>query len=171
MKLADLNIKIKTEELNKAKVGLSMKTSSNMGVNTSYKVEAKEIPKLPPNKTLRRQIFDNWLMNFYAKICQAQVGSILVTGYTKPDEFDNEYDEYTAKESCLKNHLLAVTQNTNPGAWMNARTMDGLDMYRRLLEVFQGGEEYNEDAAVNAVELWEDLKCTQETAATCRKRS
>ena len=39
-KLADLNIKIKTEELSKAKAGSSVKSSSNAGVNMSYKVEA-----------------------------------------------------------------------------------------------------------------------------------
>ena len=161
-KFEELDLKIKTEELAAATSGGSVNTQRDSGVNVSYKVEAKEIPKLPPNKTLRGQTFDDWHVNFYAKMCQARVDSILRKGYVKPGELDDKYEEYKAKASFLKNHLLTATQNTNAGAWMNARTMDGLDMYKRLLEVFQG-EEHDEEAAVNAVEQWELLKFTMNT--------
>eukprot|EP00957_Ditylum_brightwellii_P013026 984042-Ditylum_brightwellii.AAC.1 len=37
------------------------------GVNVSYKVETKEIPKLSPNKFLKGKLFDKWQGNFALK--------------------------------------------------------------------------------------------------------
>ena len=54
------------------------KTVSNSdALNVSYKVETKEIPKLPANKTLKGKIFDDWVSIFYVKMCQAKVYDIL----------------------------------------------------------------------------------------------
>jgi len=50
------------------------------GLNVSYKVETKEIPKLPPNKSLKGKLFDDWHASFYVKMCQAQLDDILEEG-------------------------------------------------------------------------------------------
>eukprot|EP00957_Ditylum_brightwellii_P005228 399311-Ditylum_brightwellii.AAC.1 len=42
------------------------------GINVSYKVETKEIPKLPANNLLRGKVFDGWHASFYMKMCQAK---------------------------------------------------------------------------------------------------
>ena len=47
------------------------------GLNFSYKVESKEIPRLPSGKQLKGKIFDNWHTNFIAKMSQARIDDIL----------------------------------------------------------------------------------------------
>ena len=42
-------------------------SKSDEGLNISYKVETKEIPTLPPNKSLKGKLFDEWHGNFYVK--------------------------------------------------------------------------------------------------------
>eukprot|EP00957_Ditylum_brightwellii_P107675 8214499-Ditylum_brightwellii.AAC.2 len=41
-------------------------------LNISYKVETREIPKLPPNKSLKGKLLDEWQGIFYVKMCQAK---------------------------------------------------------------------------------------------------
>eukprot|EP00957_Ditylum_brightwellii_P008942 676750-Ditylum_brightwellii.AAC.1 len=55
---------------------------SGNGLNVSYKVETRDIPKLPPYKSLKGKIFDNWHSYFYVKMCQAKLGDMLAEGYT-----------------------------------------------------------------------------------------
>ena len=55
-----------------------MKTMDKAGgLNISYKVETKDIPKLPAEKSLQGKIFDNWHASFYTKMCQANIEDIM----------------------------------------------------------------------------------------------
>eukprot|EP00957_Ditylum_brightwellii_P194685 14830260-Ditylum_brightwellii.AAC.1 len=62
------------EEAEEAKPPVAAKTTKtkDYGINVSYKVEIKEIPKLPANKSLKGKIFNKWHGNFYVKMCQAK---------------------------------------------------------------------------------------------------
>eukprot|EP00957_Ditylum_brightwellii_P152850 11634252-Ditylum_brightwellii.AAC.1 len=62
------------EETEKAKPPAATKTmkTKDDGINVSYKVETKEIPKLPASKSLKGEIFDEWHKIFYVKMCQAK---------------------------------------------------------------------------------------------------
>eukprot|EP00957_Ditylum_brightwellii_P205702 15345032-Ditylum_brightwellii.AAC.2 len=57
--------RIKFEESNDSIKAVSKEASS---LNILYKVETKEIPKLPANKYLKGKIFDKWQGNFNVKI-------------------------------------------------------------------------------------------------------
>eukprot|EP00957_Ditylum_brightwellii_P003288 249666-Ditylum_brightwellii.AAC.1 len=67
-------VKEEEEEAEEDKPPATAKTtkSKDDGINVSYKVETKEIPKLPANKLLKEKIFDKWHGNFYVKMCQAK---------------------------------------------------------------------------------------------------
>ena len=127
------------------------------GLNISYKVESKDIPKLPANKSLRGRIFDDWHAAFYVKMCQAKLRDILEDGFLPPDPSENEYDNFKVKDDYLKNHLLTATLGSNANSFINVKTMNGIEMYKKLLDVFQG-EEHEEDKAVNAASFFEKLK-------------
>ena len=64
------------------------------GLNISYKVESKDIPKLPANKSLRGRIFDDWHASFYVKMCQAKLRDILEDGYLPPDPSEDNYERF-----------------------------------------------------------------------------
>ena len=159
------NEKLEAKELIKEEKELSSthhaqttaKEESSGGLNVSYKVETKEIPKLPPNKSLKGKIFDDWHSSFYVKMCQAKLNDILAEGYMVPDEADKEYKNYKIKDDFLKNHLLTATLESNASSFINVKTMTGLKMYEKLLSVYQG-KEYEEDKAVYAAAKFEKLK-------------
>lgn len=48
-------------------------SEKNEDINVSYKIETKEIPKLPANKSLKGKVFDDWHASFYVKMCQASL--------------------------------------------------------------------------------------------------
>ena len=127
------------------------------GLNISYKVESKDIPKLPANKSLRGRIFDDWHASFYVKMCQAKLRDILEDGYIPPDPSEDNYERFKVKDDYLKNHILTATLGSNANSFINVKTMDGVEMYKKLLDVFQG-EEHEEDKAVNAASWFEKLK-------------
>eukprot|EP00957_Ditylum_brightwellii_P116597 8894015-Ditylum_brightwellii.AAC.1 len=82
-------------------------------------------------------------------MCQAKLGDMLAEDFKMPDASEEEYAMYKLKEDFLKNHLLTATLGSNASPFINVKTMTGLEMYERLLSVFQG-QEYEEDRAVNA---------------------
>ena len=132
-------------------------SEKNEDINVSYKIETKEIPKLPANKSLKGKVFDDWYASFYLKMCQAKLDDILSVGYVKPQEDNDGYKEYKLKDNFLKNHLLTATIQSNAFSFINAKTMSGLDMYNKLLDIYQG-KAHEEDRAVIAVEEFEKLK-------------
>ena len=101
------------EEAEEAKPPAAAKITKNKddGINVSYKVETKEIPKLPANKSLKGKIFDEWHGNFYVKMCQAKVADILNKNYVTPDARSKEYKLHKMKDAFLKNHLLTATMD------------------------------------------------------------
>ena len=132
-------------------------TENTSGLNVSYKVETKEIPKLPPNKALKGKPFDEWQANFYVKMCQAKVGDLLEEGYEPPDESSDEYGLYKTKDNFLKNHLLTATMGSNAASFVNVKTMTGVEMYNKLRSIYQG-QKHEEDTALSATTVWERLK-------------
>eukprot|EP00957_Ditylum_brightwellii_P061625 4676275-Ditylum_brightwellii.AAC.1 len=90
-------------------------------------------------------------------MCQAKLSDVLTEDYTAPGEYDDEYEEYKLKGDFLKNHLLTATLELNASSFVNVKTMTGLEMYKKLLLVYQG-KEYEEDKAVNAASEFERLK-------------
>ena len=90
-------------------------------------------------------------------MCQAKLNDILAIDYIPPDEFEDEYDTYKMKDDFLKNHLLTATLESNASSFINVKTMTGLEMYYKLLNVFQG-QEYEDDKAVNAASEFERLR-------------
>jgi hypothetical protein len=151
--------RIKFEESDDSVKVVSKEASS---LNVSYKVETKEIPKLPANKSLKGKIFDEWQGNFYVKMCQAKVDDILGDAYIAPLASDEGYELYKTKDDFVKNHLLTATMGSNAASFINVKTMTGIEMYSKLLDVFQG-QEHEEDAAINASTLWEKLKFNRHT--------
>ena len=81
----------KAEEEVKEKKEQSKNPSKADSLNVSWKVETKEIPVLPPNKTLKGEVFDEWHRNFYVKMCQAKIGDLLVKTYVPPKVEDEGY--------------------------------------------------------------------------------
>lgn len=140
-----------------SQVDFAAKEENNKGLNVSYRVETKEIPKLPPNKSLKGKIFDDWHSSFCVKMCRAKLNDLLAEGFIVPDKNEAGYDEYKLKDDFLKNHLLTATLESNASSFIDVRIMTGLQMYTKLLSVFQG-QEYEEDKAVNAAAEFERLK-------------
>eukprot|EP00957_Ditylum_brightwellii_P049650 3765092-Ditylum_brightwellii.AAC.1 len=50
----------------------------------------------------------------------------------------------------------------NAALFINVKMMTGIEMYSKLLGVFQG-QEHEEDVTINASTLWEKLKFNQHT--------
>eukprot|EP00957_Ditylum_brightwellii_P135053 10297082-Ditylum_brightwellii.AAC.1 len=90
-------------------------------------------------------------------MCQAKLGEMLAEGFTMPNKSEDDYEVYQLKDDFLKNHLLTTTLGSNASSFVNIKTIMGLDMYKKLLSVFQG-QEYEEDKAVNATAEFEQLK-------------
>jgi hypothetical protein len=68
----------------------------------------------------------------------------------KPQEDNDGYKEYKLKDNFLKNHLLTATIQSNAFSFINAKIMSGLDMYNKLLDIYQG-KAHKEDRVVIAV--------------------
>ena len=117
----------------------------------------KEIPKLPKDKSLRGKIFDDWNALFNAKMSQAKISDLLEPDFIKPVRGEIEYESFKIKADFLKNHLLTAIIGSNANSFVNPKTMDGIDMYNKLLEVFQG-EDHEKDKAVNAATEFEKLR-------------
>eukprot|EP00957_Ditylum_brightwellii_P102891 7842095-Ditylum_brightwellii.AAC.1 len=107
MKLKLEESRIKFEESHESVKAVNARGES--GLNVSYKVETKEIPKLPLNKSLKGKLFDKWQGNFYVKMCQAKVDDILEEDCVSPKEGENGYDLHKTKDDFVKNHLLTAT--------------------------------------------------------------
>ena len=84
----------------------------NNALNVSYKVDTREIPKLPANKALEGCIFNDWQVAFHAKICQVKVADILEPDFVPPEQDDLDYDTYKTKSDWVKNHLISATVGT-----------------------------------------------------------
>ena len=112
---------------------------------------------MPPNKSLKVRLFDDWHATFYVKMFQAKLADILQEGYTKSEQSDEDYEQYKTKDDFLKNHLLTAMIGSIAIAFITVQTMYVLEMYNRLLDVFQG-QEHDEDKAVNTASLFENLK-------------
>eukprot|EP00957_Ditylum_brightwellii_P162361 12362971-Ditylum_brightwellii.AAC.1 len=80
---------------------------------------------------------------------QAKLTNLLSEGYTVPKQGDTDYDNYKMQDDFLKNHLLTATLESNTSSFINVRSMPGLEMYEKLLSMYQGTK-YEEDKAVNA---------------------
>ena len=106
---------------------------------------------------MKGKLFDEWHGIFYVKMCQAKVGNTLEKDYVPPNKNDDGYELYKVKDDFLKNHLLTATMGSNASSFINVKTMTGVEMYKHLLDVFQGLQ-HDEDAAVNATTTWEKLK-------------
>eukprot|EP00957_Ditylum_brightwellii_P158613 12072824-Ditylum_brightwellii.AAC.1 len=146
-------------------VALAPMTTNNRGLNVSYKVDMREIPKLPAHKALKGKIFDNWHSSFYVKMYQAKLTDLLSEGYTVPKQGDVYYDDYKMQDDFLKNHLLTATLESNTSSFINVRTMTGLETYEKLLSVYQGTK-YEEDKAVNAAGDFKKMKFTRNSHLT-----
>eukprot|EP00957_Ditylum_brightwellii_P178735 13614207-Ditylum_brightwellii.AAC.1 len=103
------------EETEKAKTPAAAKTTKTQDdrIYVSYKVETKEISKLPVHKSPKGKIFDEWHRNFYMKMCHVNVADILDKNYVTPDATSNDYKLYKPKDAFLKNHLLTATMELN----------------------------------------------------------
>ena len=90
-------------------------------------------------------------------MCQAKIGDILEKNYVPPEKGSEGYSIYKTKDTFLKNHLLTATMSSHAAPFINVRTMSGIEMYNKLLNVFQGLE-HEEDTALGASATWEKLK-------------
>eukprot|EP00957_Ditylum_brightwellii_P139562 10636335-Ditylum_brightwellii.AAC.1 len=79
-------------------------------------------------------------------MCQAKLTDLLSEGYNVPKQGEADYDDYKMQDDFLKNHLLTTTLEFNVSSFINVRTMTGLEMYEKLLSVYQGTK-YEEDKA------------------------
>ena len=96
------------------------------GLNVSYKVESKEIPRLPAGKLLKGKIFDNWHTNFLAKMSQARINDILDENFVRPDTKDKDYPIFKMNLDYLKYYLLTETINSNASSFIKPKMMDGI---------------------------------------------
>ena len=159
----DEKLKLQKEEIKTPKEAQESKSSpTTEGLNVSYKVETKDIPKLPAGKALKGKIFDDWHTTFHTKMCQARIEDIMEPGYTPPKPKENGYQSFRTKDAYLKNHLLSATIGSNAISFLNANRLGGLEMYRELLGIYQGTE-YKEDKAINAVLTFEKLHFDRNT--------
>eukprot|EP00957_Ditylum_brightwellii_P057986 4397308-Ditylum_brightwellii.AAC.1 len=90
-------------------------------------------------------------------MCQVKVGNLLEKGYIIPLVISEEYELHKTKDVFLKNHLLTATMGSNASLFINIKTMNSLQMYNKLLGVFQGLE-HDADTVSNATFIWERLK-------------
>ena len=71
--------------------GTTTGRSGNDKINSSFKVEAKEFPKLPKNTNLKGKVYNDWHDVFIVKLKQAQVGEVLESDFVMPGENDAKY--------------------------------------------------------------------------------
>ena len=71
-------------------------------MNIIYKVESKEIPRLPEGKLLKGKIFDDGHTNFLAKMSQARIDDILDKKIVRSDAKDKYYPFFKMKFDFLK---------------------------------------------------------------------
>eukprot|EP00957_Ditylum_brightwellii_P025908 1960002-Ditylum_brightwellii.AAC.1 len=90
-------------------------------------------------------------------MCQAKLQDLFEDGYVIPDPSESDYDDYKMKDDFLRNHLLTAMLESNASSFINTKTMTGLQMYNKLLDIYQG-QVHEEDKAVNAVSNFERLK-------------
>eukprot|EP00957_Ditylum_brightwellii_P061513 4668338-Ditylum_brightwellii.AAC.2 len=64
---AEADVKVK-QEIVQTILSTTDVSSKETGLNVSWKVETKEIPDLPANKTLKGKVFDKWHGNFYVTL-------------------------------------------------------------------------------------------------------
>ena len=88
---------------------------------------------------------------------QAQVSELLDGHYIRPHPNSQGYQTYILKSTFLKNHLLMACLTSYAGAFLDAKTMDGVDMYWALLEQYQG-RTHDVNKVVNAMDRWEGMK-------------
>ena len=127
------------------------------GLNVSYKVESKEIPKLPWGKSLKGKIFDEWHTNFLAKMSQARIDDIMEENFVRPLPTDPDYPLFKMKMDYLKNHLLTATISSNASSFIEPKLMDGLEMYKKLVSIFHG-QEHTKDRVIQATAMFEKLR-------------
>ena len=132
------------------------------GLNVSYKVESKEIPRLPAGKLLKGKIFNDWHTNFLAKISLAKINDILDKFFVRPDTNNKDYPIFKMKLDYFKNHLLTATVNSNASSFIKPKTMDSIEMYKKLVNVFHG-QEHNEEIALKAATTFELLRFNRQS--------
>ena len=146
--------RIKTEEEDPS--SSTQESAKNFeGLNISYKVEPKDVPKLPKGN-LKGRMFDEWHTTFLAKMSQARISDIMIDTYVRLLPKSPEYKLFLYKLDYLKNHILTATINTHASSFLEPDYMDGLKMYQKLVQVFHG-KQHAKDRAVQASAIWEEL--------------
>ena len=123
------------------------------GLNISYKVEPKDVPKLPKGN-LKGRIFDEWHTTFLAKMSQARISDIMMDTFVRFLPTSPKYKLFIDKLDYLKNHILTATINTHASSFLEPDYMDGLKMYQKLIQVFYG-KQLAKDRAVQMSAIWE----------------
>ena len=125
------------------------------GVNSTFKVEAKEFPKLPKNTNLKGKVYNDWHDVVSVKLKQAQVGDLLLDTFVMPAPTDVDYDETKIKDDFLLSVIVSATLGTNAYAWVDP-SKHGHEVYRTLNETFKG-DDHVRHSALTAVDDFSKL--------------
>ena len=74
---------------------------------------------------------------------QEKIDEILDENFKQPDEKDKDYPIFKIKLDYLKNHLLTATKNSNLSSFIKPKTMDGIEMYKKLVYILHGQQHTN----------------------------
>ena len=124
-------------------------------VNSSFKVEAKEYPKLPKNTNLKGSVYNNWHDVIVVKFKQAKVGDLLKDDFVMPEPDDSEYSSFKTKDDYMNNTIISTTLSTNAYAFIDP-SAHGFENFRALNKVFKG-EDHIKNTALNAVDEFTKL--------------
>lgn len=72
---------------------------------------------------------------------QERIDGILNNNYMRPDLNEVSYKQFKIKMDYLINHLLTEIINLNTFSFINTKTMDGLKIYKKLVDVLHGQDQ------------------------------
>ena len=130
--------------------------SSSASINTNFKIEAKEFPKLPKNTNLKGQVYNDWHDVFTVKLKQAGVGALLDEKFTLPAKLDPNYKELKIKDDYLNNMIISAALSSNAYAYIDPDD-NGYANYRELNSVFKG-DDHIKNTATRAVDIFSKLE-------------
>ena len=82
-------------------------------INSTFKIEAKEYPKLPKKTNLKGKEYNDWHDVFTVKMKQAGCGALLEDAFVMPVATDANYLDIKMKDDYINNILTSCTLRTN----------------------------------------------------------
>lgn len=129
----------------------ALSVSKSTSVSSSWKVDSRDIPKLPKNKSVQAG-FSIWEQSFKVKMQLAKVGDIMEDEYDISTLDDDELQVYKEKDAYLKSCLVTATMETTAYCEVTL-SKSGRDIWFDLLKSYHGEDYVKGEATAAAMEL------------------